>query len=140
MASGIHGQAYGTSDMDKLSNSLVRIEFRNLGNTAAKDFYFSMWVTGNHGRHLIAVSHKTPLAPGRVIEETSETLSAFMAPIEIAGLIDKTTKVCGFVRYKTLFDELPGIYIEFHALWDNSIRQFRITPDEREDGGYPEPS
>jgi hypothetical protein len=140
MAGGIHEQPWGTSEMDKLRDSFVRVVFRNAGNTVAKEFYFAFWITGEHGRHLICDSHRKPMTPGEIIEETTKKLASFMDPIEIVGFNVQTVKVCGFARYKTLFDELPGVYIEFHALWDKSIRQFRISAEEREDGSYPEPS
>ncbi len=140
MAGGIYDLAVGTSEADKLTNSIVRVAFRNVGNTVAREFYFAIWITGDFGRHLICNSMRKPMIPGEAIEETTKKFVSLLSLNETVGFIAKKTKVCGFVRYKTLFDELPGVYIEFHALWDKSIRQFRITTDEREDGGYPEPS
>lgn len=139
MAGGMYELAEGASEMDKLSQSNIRVFFGNVGTTVARDFYFAFWITGEYGRHLISDSHRRPLAPGETVEESSKKLISFALATEIIGLTFDKTKICGFVRYKTLFGELPGVYIEFHAFWDKSIRQFRVTTEEKEDGGYPEP-
>jgi hypothetical protein len=140
MAGGIYDLAEGTSEMDNLTLSFVRRMFRNVGTTVAREFYSAVWITGEYGRHLMWSSSRRPMVPGEAFEETTNTLVSIIGINEILGLTVRKTKVCGFVRYKTAFDELPGVYIEFHAQWDKTIRKFRVTTEEREDGGYPEPS
>ena len=116
-----------------LRQSSIHIHLKNTGATLAKDFYYAFWYCGDGVKQLIVSSTRTVLQPNVIVPE-----SQMLGDIGDKVFSGKV-RVVGFIRYRGLFDELPGTYVEIEAIFDRAVRDFRIKTEIKEDGGYPEP-